>query len=82
MRSTNNLNLVPKHTMTSLSKSPCLIIAIISGLFVFSNLKVNSVKSKEPSNISIYIIYFKEFKRITVQREKSIIISIVSKEKI
>ena len=26
MRSTDNLNLVPKHIMTSLSESPCLII--------------------------------------------------------
>ena len=26
MRSTDNLNLVPKHIMTSLPESPCLII--------------------------------------------------------
>ena len=27
MRSTDNLNLVPKHIMTLLSESPCLIIS-------------------------------------------------------
>ena len=33
MRSTDNLNLLPKHIMTSLSESPCLIIhyAILMG---------------------------------------------------
>ena len=34
MRSTDNLNLVPKHIMTSLSESPCLIIPYLSPIFL------------------------------------------------
>ena len=33
MRSTDNLNLVSKHIMTSLSESPCLIMLMVSSVF-------------------------------------------------